>query len=328
MDRLPPTGYICLAVYHPRQDLFRRQIGSLRSQSLTDWRCVIGIDGADAAARSMVAEVVGGDPRFEITEFPENVGFYRNFERILALVPAEATWVALADQDDEWFPEKLERLGQRLQSVSLVFGQAIVTTDGHAGAIETTQRRAVALGAEMVDNQVTGSACMFRRDLLDLALPFPAPTDLAFHDHWLGVCAAVADGMAAEPDALQFYVQHGANVIGEEQASSPWRRLGATVIKARGRSTGALRYLSDHRWGWRVSMARQLLSTGVAFRPADRDVLRVFAAGRLSFGLLRVMGRAVIRREAPPMRAAGLLLGSLRQPRGVPSSTPQRAAPQ
>lgn len=315
MDRSHPTGYICVAVYRPRKDLLRTQLESVQAQTLTDWRCIVGIDGADAGARAMVHEIVKGDLRFEVTEFPDNVGFYRNFERILELVPSDAAWVALADQDDEWFPEKLERLAPRLQTSSLVFGQAIVTTGGHEGATETTHRRAVSLGAEMIDNQVTGSACMFRCDLLGVALPFPEPTDLAFHDHWLGVCASAAEGIAAETDALQFYVQHDANVIGEERASSPAQRLRAMVTKARGRSSGALRYLSDHRWGWRVSMARQLLQTDVQLRDADRAVLRRFAAGRISPGLVRVMATAVIAKDAPTMRAVGLMLGSLRRPR-------------
>ena len=43
------------------------------------------------------------------------LGFYGNFERALSLVPANAELIALADQDDEWYPEKLEVLATRLE---------------------------------------------------------------------------------------------------------------------------------------------------------------------------------------------------------------------
>lgn len=258
---------------------------------------------------------VGDDRRFEIVEFPDNVGFYRNFERILELVPRAASWVALADQDDRWFAEKLATLTPALAHASLAFCQVVVAAPGHGREGEVTQRRAVGLAADMIDNQVTGSACVFRGELLEMALPFPEPTDLAFHDHWLGVCALVSDGVFEEPEPLQVYVQHQGNVIGEERRRSLPGRVLDMVAKARGRSSGALAYLSDHRWGWRVNMARRLLSTSAAVRGEDAAVLRAFGRGRISPALIRIVGKAVAVRDAPPARAVGLILGSLRTPR-------------
>ena len=51
--------------------------------------------------------LVAGDPRFVVSRSPRRLGFYRNFERALALAPAGARHVALADQDDVWHPDKL-----------------------------------------------------------------------------------------------------------------------------------------------------------------------------------------------------------------------------
>ena len=60
--------------------------------------------------RRLVAEIVGDDPRFEVIGWDDNLGFYLNFERLLLAVPDDAAWVALSDQDDRWYPDKLERL--------------------------------------------------------------------------------------------------------------------------------------------------------------------------------------------------------------------------
>ena len=42
-------------------------------------------------------------------------------------------------------------------------------------------------------NTVTGAASLFRRELLDVALPFPDVPGKPFHDHWLA-CVALAIG--------------------------------------------------------------------------------------------------------------------------------------
>lgn len=318
MDETQPDGYICMAVYRPGRELLRRQIASLQAQTLASWRGIVGIDGADADARAEVEAAIAGDARFEIVEFPDNVGFYRNFERILHHVPHDAGWVALADQDDEWFPDKIERLIAALGDADLAFGQVLVTTPEREAEGTVSRRRVVGLAADMIDNQITGSACVFRGSLLDVALPFPEPTDLAFHDHWLGVCALAGRGVAAVHDPLQLYIQHGGNVIGEEERRSLVSRIASTIAKSRRSGGGSLQYLSEHRWGWRVSMSRRLLAGDAALTPSDRAVVAAFAHGTLSPALVRIVGRAVLSRQAPPARAVGLLLGSTRRPRSAP----------
>ena len=53
----------------------------------------------------MIREAVAGDTRFVLSRSDEHLGFYRNFERALEMVPSEAELVALSDHDDRWYPE-------------------------------------------------------------------------------------------------------------------------------------------------------------------------------------------------------------------------------
>ena len=100
-----------MATYEPPLDLFARQIESIRAQTHRDWVCVIRDDGSSPERlRRRSREVVGDDPRFVVSRSPRRLGFYRNFERALALAPAGARYVALADQDDVWHPDKLATL--------------------------------------------------------------------------------------------------------------------------------------------------------------------------------------------------------------------------
>lgn len=308
------SGTVCLAVYRPQEDLLRAQIESISAQTLQDWDCIVGIDGTDPEARAAVERIVAGDRRFRVVEYEDNVGFYRNFERLLGEVPAASEWVALADQDDVWFPEKLASLVPLLDGADLAFGQAVIVSVGDEDASRTvTDRRSTTLAAALIDNQVTGSISVFRRSLLDTALPMPDATDSAFHDHWLGVCALAGEGIAVRPEPVQDYIQHGGNVIGEERH----RTIADRVRTLAGRSGGGvgrgLDYLSAHRWRWRVSMAATLLARQGG--RAELAFLEAVAQDRLSASLLRGVGREILSRRVPPLRALGLLAGAWRSPR-------------
>ena len=95
-------GVVLMAVFRPDPALLEQQVMSIRQQDLKQWSCIVGIDGFDAGAEESVRAVIGEDERFSIVNFEVNVGFYRNFERLLTLVDRTAAWVALADQDDVW----------------------------------------------------------------------------------------------------------------------------------------------------------------------------------------------------------------------------------
>src|SRR5262249_48652007 len=104
-----PALVICLGTYRPNLEAFRRQIDSIVKQTFTDWVCVVNDDGSSQETLAAIREICACDSRFRVFGNAHNVGFYRNFERALwhakRLGPS---FVALADQDDYWYPDKLE----------------------------------------------------------------------------------------------------------------------------------------------------------------------------------------------------------------------------
>lgn len=220
-------GYIVLAAYQPPAELFTRQLRSLQRQTLSTFRCVIVADGGPDVVREMVRDAVGDDDRFDVVGFDDRVGFYANFERGLAEVPADAPWVALSDQDDEWMPDKLAVLVAALDRSALASGQARVVTYPEGAVVSaSTRRRTVSAPALVLENQFSGALCVFRGSLLNTALPFPRYAGPAqVHDHWLAVCAAVTGGTTVVDRVVQDYVQHSANVLGEADAARlGWRQ--------------------------------------------------------------------------------------------------------
>jgi len=236
---------------------------------------------------------------------------------VLALVESDVHWVALADQDDVWYPEKVEVLLRRLGSASMVLGQArlvIVDESTPEGrCIGTTDRSFFSTSELILDNVVSGALSLFRADVLISALPFPRKTDVAYHDHWLGLCAALGGGIETISDVVQDYVQHGRNVIGEELGTTKLARLRSLRQRRRGIQE-ALRYFVNHRWRWRVHMARLALLRFPQVVGRDRQVLEAFAVDRSTFRLLKFSLDAVARGKSSRSRVTSLWIASIFAP--------------
>ena len=166
-----------MATYNPPLDLFQRQVESIRSQTHANWICVVSDDDSAPARFAEMQRILDGDPRFVVSRSPGRLGYYHNFERALSMTPPSAAYVTLADQDDRWHPEKLETLLAALGDANLVYSDArIVDRDGRLLSNTYWSRRRnnyTNLASLLVANTVTGAASLFRRELLELALPFP-----------------------------------------------------------------------------------------------------------------------------------------------------------
>lgn len=312
MGTVTSPGAVVMAVFRPNALLLARQVASLRAQTVTQWRCIVGIDGQDPEVHALLVELIDGDARFEIHDFEANVGVYRHFERLLRRVPNSSPWVALADQDDFWDPDKFEILLAAMSrtDVSAVTGQArLVDTSGRKFGV--TERRPGNVAQTLLRNQITGSLVMFRRSVLDLAFPFPPATDIAIHDHWLGVCAAASGRIELSRRSVQDYVQHERNVLGEVRPTTVRETLGQ--VRANGGLRRHLDAVSRERWGWRVSMARALQERSSS--ASERGDVRAVIAGRLTLPLCCLILSNVARRRLRPKAALGVLAAAWWWPR-------------
>lgn len=218
-----PFVAIAMATFNPPPELLKRQLDSIRGQTHRNWVCVISDDCSEPASFAALQQAVGDDPRFAISRSPRRLRFYNNFERALQLTPADADFVAMADQDDRWYPDKLATLLTSIGDAQLAFSDArIVDEDDHVVSETYWSIRRPNhdnLSSLMFANSVTGAASLFRRELLDVALPFPPRQFSHFHDHWLAVLARAIGSIVFVERPLYDYVQHGTAVIGHAGAN-------------------------------------------------------------------------------------------------------------
>jgi glycosyltransferase involved in cell wall biosynthesis len=218
-----PLVAICMATYEPPMELFLRQVDSMRDQTHRNWICVISDDCSSPERVAAMRQALEGDPRFVVSRSPRRLHFYHNFERALSLAPTAAKYVAMADQDDSWHPDKLETLLREIGDTRLVYSDArIVSPDGELIA-ETywSERRNNHSDPSslLMANSVTGAASLFPRELLEDALPFPPRQFAHFHDHWIALTALSLGEIRFVDRPLYDYVQHGGAVLGHAKAN-------------------------------------------------------------------------------------------------------------
>ncbi|MCO5314719.1 MAG: glycosyltransferase [Solirubrobacterales bacterium] len=227
------TIAICMATFEPEIRLFRNQIESIRGQSDRDWICLVSDDCSTPDRHREMLAVIGDDPRFVVSRSERRLGFYRNFERALGMVPAGSELIVLADQDDRWFEEKLYTLRSGIGSAKLIYSdQRIVSEDGEVLADTYWSKRRnnhTSLTSLLIANTVTGAASMFTREVLDRALPFPETPGEQFHDQWLALVARSLGRITYLDRPLYDYIQHRGATLGHEaanrdrRAAAPWR---------------------------------------------------------------------------------------------------------
>jgi glycosyltransferase involved in cell wall biosynthesis len=330
-----PLVAVCMAIYEPPMDLLARQLDSIRTQSHANWVCLISDDCSDPARFAAVEAAVAGDERFVVSRSPGRLGFYRNFERALSLAPAAAQYVAMADQDDAWYPEKLETLLAELGEAQLVYSDArIVDRNGALIADTYWERRRnnhSDLLSLLVANSVTGAASLFRRELLDDALPFPPAQFTHFHDHWIALTALALGDIAFVDRPLYDYVQHGDASLGHAAANR------ITALRDR---LGRLRHDPRERVRlWRmhyfVDVARLVqfatvlcMRCGDRMTAAKRRVLeRFLAADRSLLSLARLWargGRELVRRRPETLGAEWTLAHAFGWRRALAATATER----
>jgi len=249
-----PLIAICLASYNPAGNRLTRQIESILCQSYVNWLLIISDDNSDLPHLNEIETLCNLDPRrIRLYRHDQNLGFYRNFERALKYVPDNAELIAFSDQDDDWYPEKLQNLAEELRretAATLAYSDMrIVSESGEVISNTYWQNRKNEyrdFSTVFIANTVTGAASLFKRELLEVALPFPQRVGNAFHDHWIACCALSQGKMAYVSEPLYDYIQYNDSVIGQcDFTAKPLStRLGNALSEQREGQT-----VSAQKWG-------------------------------------------------------------------------------
>ena len=240
-----PRVAICMATHQPPLDLFAAQVASILAQTHANWICIVSDDASPDVVVERMAPLLE-DPRFVLLRNGERLDFYGNFERALRAVPRDADVVALSDQDDRWYPDKIATLLGALDPGAQLAYADVRIVDGEERARSDTfwvtrRNNFTSLSSLLAANTVMGAASLFRASLLDQVLPFPERLGGAYHDHWIGLNALVVGAIRYVDRPLHDYIQHGGNVIGHKRdADAPGLAAAGRSIASTLRDRGPL----------------------------------------------------------------------------------------
>jgi glycosyltransferase involved in cell wall biosynthesis len=201
------------------------QLASIANQTRLPDELVVCDDRSSDRTIEIVRAFADSTPYpVRIFENERNLGFVANFEQAIALCNGDL--IALSDQDDIWYPERLERSEQAFAThpdVGLIFSDADIIDDqdqltgtrlwanfGFGGEIK--QRLLGGDYTVLVRKRfVTGATIVFRSRLLVNCLPFGSGW---LHDEWLApTAAAVADILPVDSPLIRYRV-HGSQQVG------------------------------------------------------------------------------------------------------------------
>jgi hypothetical protein len=157
--------------------------------------------------------------------------------------------VALADQDDVWYPTKLQLLLREFgldPTISMVFSDAdLIGEDGirigprlwDTRLVGRTLRRHAVVPEELLARRAltTGCTMAIRRRVVEAALPFPDLIDdqraLMRHDRWLSLVAAAVGTVRALPEPLLGFRVHPQQETGVLVGSQLTRALRRAAVQ-------------------------------------------------------------------------------------------------
>lgn len=202
------------------------QLESIAAQDRPPDELVVCDDGSSDGCQEIVLEFsrrVAFPTRLLVND--KRLGSTKNFEKAISLCESEI--VALADQDDVWYSQKLRRIENAFLSsagVVAVFSDADLI-DAESNPLNTRLWRSFSFGAGEQERfaaghalnilvrhpVVSGATMAFGTKFIDLLVPIPTNH---IHDRWLSFLLAACGRFEAIAEPLMQYRRHEGQQVG------------------------------------------------------------------------------------------------------------------
>jgi len=213
------------------EEFIGAQLRSIVAQSYGNYELLVSDDASTDATFRILSSYAARYDWIRIHRNNERLGVVRNFESLLESAGGE--YIAFCDQDDLWYPDKLSRSVELMESgkvdgpMMLHSDLRVVDSEGRVlfpsffemrsyrfsreRALEVFLGRCGAMGNTMLINQ----------QLKSLVLPFPET--LAAHDYWIALVNELFGKRITVSDALVDYRIHDRNSSNTLESIQPKR---------------------------------------------------------------------------------------------------------
>ncbi len=225
--RVPPPITIVMATYNGARYL-PAQLDSIVAQSWRDWRLLVSDDGSGDGTAEIVADYAQTrcPGRIQVVRGPGR-GATANFLSLIARADP-AGWIAFADQDDIWKPDKLARAADWLsaQDGPAVYAARTTICDEQIRALAPAPHfpgpfgfRNALIQACLPGNTTVANASALA--LLQSAAPAAYAAGVVSHDWWVyQLLSGAGARIRRDPAQVLLYRQHPGNVMGRNDTAT------------------------------------------------------------------------------------------------------------
>ncbi len=166
---------------------------------------------SDNGSTDRTVEIINSfnDKRITLTHCSAK-GLISNFEN--ALNKATGEIIFLSDQDDIWLENKVQIAKEYLKKYNLVMTDCKIV-DEHLNVLHESfyaiKKAGKGLLKNLISNTYHGCSMAFKKELLNLSLPFPK--NIPMHDIWIGFVAELFFSTYFIPDKLLLHRRHHHN---------------------------------------------------------------------------------------------------------------------
>lgn len=201
----------------------KAQLDSILGQSIPVHEIIVCDDGSTDGTREILAAYKASYPQIQLYFNEKNLGTVANMQQCLRMMSGDI--IFLADQDDVWLPNKVEKtltFFQENPSADAVFSNADIINEVGKKVKDMTLWDIIGFPHDQVelsdferrvDNVVTGAGLAFKRDPSLIEKDIPQMPGL-LHDGWIGLYFAAKNALMANPEKLFQYRSHANQQIG------------------------------------------------------------------------------------------------------------------
>lgn len=222
---------IVMATYNGSKFL-KEQIDSILGQTYQNFEIVICDDCSEDSTWQILQGYAESDKRFRIYQNNENLGFKKNFEKVIRY--AKGDYIALSDQDDIWNPDHLELLLQEMSgNIQLVCGRPTFVDENNNQLPDKFDYLKMDLIPSSIEDHARhiflgvspyqGASMLIKKEFFDKALPIPE--EAKFHDSWFAAFACFYGGLVYLDKPTMRYRRLDKSVTKSSKHISAYRRF-------------------------------------------------------------------------------------------------------
>lgn len=213
MNNIPLVSVV-MACYNGIEYL-QQQLDSLDKQNYLNIEIIIVDDASLDGTYEYLVSYAATRYNYLLVRNEVNLGVVKSFERAISLASGE--YIALCDQDDIWFPNKVQMLMSNIGDSYLIHSDAnLINQYGNIinnSYFASCKHDINNYPQYLIENNVTGCTCLFKKELLSV-INYQFPLGITVHDRLLAILAAKINKIKYLDMVLMSYRQHQNNQVG------------------------------------------------------------------------------------------------------------------